>query len=79
MDVEIISAGGERSALDDLLALGGVLELLAGDLVEQVGQAGLDDVVGDLLPLAAGRRARRTFHGRCRQRVERRYVAQHAH
>ena len=59
--------------------LGRVLELLAGDLVEEVGQARLDDVVGDALAIAGGRRARGPLHRCCCQRVECGDVAQHAH
>ena len=65
------------SSLDGLLALSGVLKLLRGDLVEQVAQAVLDDVVGDLLVPAL--RARGALHRRRRQRVELGDVPQHGH
>ena len=42
-----------KCLLDSFFAITRVLELLAGDLVEQVTQPLLDDVEGDLLPLSA--------------------------
>ena len=65
------------SSLDGLLALGRVLKLLGGDLVEQLAQAVLDDVVCDLL--VAALRARSALHRGCCQRVELRDISQHGH
>jgi len=42
----------QKCLLDSFFAISGVLKLLAGDLVQHVSQALLDDVEGDLVALS---------------------------
>ena len=63
--------------LDRLLAVSWVLKFLAGDFVQHVSQALLDDVEGDLVALCSSRGG--ALHRLSRQVVEGRDVPQHGY